>query len=84
MIARQAHVEQTVLDQLTYDTSEDEMGQILRFFHGTGTCCKRFGSCVLCIRTHGWYERCLSGLKGLGDVVWHPLFRVSPCRPLQA
>ena len=46
MIARQAHVEQSIMDQLTYDTSEDEMGQILRFFHGTGTCCKRFW--VLC------------------------------------
>lgn len=34
MIARQAHVEQCILDQLTYDTDEDDMGKLQSFFHG--------------------------------------------------
>lgn len=34
MIARQTHIEQSIMDRLNYDTGEEEMGQILRFFHG--------------------------------------------------
>jgi hypothetical protein len=34
MTARQSQVEQNIMDSLTYDTSEDEMGQILKFFYG--------------------------------------------------
>lgn len=33
-IARQCHIEQGIMDRLTHDTSEEDMGQITRFFHG--------------------------------------------------
>jgi hypothetical protein len=43
MIARQSHIEQGIMDRLTYDTSEEEMGQVLRFFNGEVP-----GWCLMC------------------------------------
>lgn len=34
MIAKQSHAEQQIMEKLTYSTPEDDMSQILRFFHG--------------------------------------------------